>query len=238
MVDAAICNGDYVVIRQQPTADNGDIVAAMIDGEATVKTFQRKDGKVWLLPHNDGYEPIDGTARHDPRQGDGGPAPGLTEQQSAGEVVGRHPVRSCRSRGSRRTASAPIDDGGDAPAGAGPSAAAGAPTTMPPTASTSGSPDQNAGTTSSRAGDREAEADAAGALRAAPRDDEAEHDRRRRPWSRRRSTSELPRARARRRRAVAEDRRARSGPWCRRDADARRRTVGRCAVDWWWWWWS
>ena len=61
MIDAAICNGDYVVIRQQPTADNGEIVAAMIDGEATVKTFQRKDGRVWLLPHNDAYEPIDGT---------------------------------------------------------------------------------------------------------------------------------------------------------------------------------
>ena len=61
MVDAAICNGDYVVIRQQPTAVNGEIVAAMLDGEATVKTFQRKDGKVWLLPHNDAYDPIDGT---------------------------------------------------------------------------------------------------------------------------------------------------------------------------------
>ena len=61
MIDAAICNGDYVVIRQQPTAENGEIVAALIDGEATVKTFQRKDGKVWLLPHNDAYEPIDGT---------------------------------------------------------------------------------------------------------------------------------------------------------------------------------
>ena len=61
MVDAAICSGDYVVIRQQPTANNGEIVAAMIDGEATVKTFQRKDGKVWLLPHNDAYDPIDGT---------------------------------------------------------------------------------------------------------------------------------------------------------------------------------
>jgi len=61
MVDAAICNGDYVVIRQQPSADNGDIVAAMIDGEATVKTFQKKDGQVWLLPHNAAYEPIDGT---------------------------------------------------------------------------------------------------------------------------------------------------------------------------------
>lgn len=61
MIDAAICNGDYVVIRQEQTAENGDIVAAMIDGEATVKTFQRKDGHVWLLPHNPAYEPIDGT---------------------------------------------------------------------------------------------------------------------------------------------------------------------------------
>jgi repressor LexA len=42
MIDAAICDGDWVVVRQQPTADNGDIVAAMIDGEATVKTFNRR----------------------------------------------------------------------------------------------------------------------------------------------------------------------------------------------------
>ena len=61
MIDAAICNGDYVVIRQEQTANNGEIVAALIDGEATVKTFQRKDGKVWLLPHNPDYSPIDGT---------------------------------------------------------------------------------------------------------------------------------------------------------------------------------
>ena len=61
MIDAAICSGDYVVVRQQPTADNGDIVAALLDGEATVKTFQRKDGHVWLLPHNESYDPIDGT---------------------------------------------------------------------------------------------------------------------------------------------------------------------------------
>ena len=61
MIDAAICSGDYVVVRQQPTAENGEIVAALIDGEATVKTLQRKDGKVWLLPHNDAFEPIDGT---------------------------------------------------------------------------------------------------------------------------------------------------------------------------------
>jgi repressor LexA len=61
MIDAAICSGDYVVIRKEQTAENGDIVAALIDGEATVKTFQRKDGKVWLLPHNAAFDPIDGT---------------------------------------------------------------------------------------------------------------------------------------------------------------------------------
>jgi repressor LexA len=60
MIDAAITDGDWVVVRQQPTADNGEIVAAMIDGEATVKTFKRRDGKVWLLPHNPAFEPIPG----------------------------------------------------------------------------------------------------------------------------------------------------------------------------------
>ena len=60
MVEAAICDGDFVVVRREQTAQNGEIVAALIDGEATVKTFQRKDGHVWLLPHNAAYEPIDG----------------------------------------------------------------------------------------------------------------------------------------------------------------------------------
>ncbi len=60
MVDAAITDGDWVVVRQQPVADNGDIVAAMIDGEATVKTFKRRDGRVWLMPHNPAFEPIPG----------------------------------------------------------------------------------------------------------------------------------------------------------------------------------
>ena len=60
MIDAAICDGDWVVVRQQPTADNGDIVAAMLDNEATVKTFKRTGGKVWLLPHNEAFDPIDG----------------------------------------------------------------------------------------------------------------------------------------------------------------------------------
>ncbi len=62
MVDAAINDGDWVVVRQQPVAENGDIVAAMIDGEATVKTFRRRDGRIWLLPHNPAYEPIPGEA--------------------------------------------------------------------------------------------------------------------------------------------------------------------------------
>ncbi len=60
MIEAAIMDGDWVVVRQQPIAENGDIVAAMIDGEATVKTFKRRDGHVWLLPHNPAYEPIPG----------------------------------------------------------------------------------------------------------------------------------------------------------------------------------
>ena len=60
MIDAAICDGDWVVVRQQNVADNGDIVAAMIDGEATVKTFKRTAGQVWLMPHNTSFDPIPG----------------------------------------------------------------------------------------------------------------------------------------------------------------------------------
>ena len=60
MIEAAVCDGDWVVVRQQPVAENGDIVAAMIDGEATVKTYRRRDGHILLLPHNPAFEPIDG----------------------------------------------------------------------------------------------------------------------------------------------------------------------------------
>ncbi|WP_239157443.1 transcriptional repressor LexA [Actinocatenispora thailandica] len=60
MIDAAICDGDWVVVRQQPVAETGDVVAAMIDGEATVKTYRRRDGHVTLVPHNPAYEPIPG----------------------------------------------------------------------------------------------------------------------------------------------------------------------------------
>jgi repressor LexA len=60
MIDAAIADGDWVVVRQQDVAENGEIVAALIDGEATVKTYRRREGHVWLLPHNPAYAPIDG----------------------------------------------------------------------------------------------------------------------------------------------------------------------------------
>ncbi|MEO6998905.1 MAG: transcriptional repressor LexA [Terracoccus sp.] len=60
MIEAAICDGDWVVVAQQQTAENGDIVAALLDNEATVKTFKRTDGHVWLMPHNPDFSPIDG----------------------------------------------------------------------------------------------------------------------------------------------------------------------------------
>ncbi len=60
MIEVAIMDGDWVVVRQQPVADNGEIVAAMIDGEATVKTYRRRDGHVWLIPHNPAFDPIPG----------------------------------------------------------------------------------------------------------------------------------------------------------------------------------
>jgi repressor LexA len=60
MIDAAIADGDWVVVRQQPVAEQGDIVAAMIDGEATVKTLKHRDGHIWLMPQNPAYDPIPG----------------------------------------------------------------------------------------------------------------------------------------------------------------------------------
>lgn len=58
MIEAAICSGDWVVVRQQPNAEQGEIVAAMIDGEATVKTLRYRDGAAWLYPANAAYEPF------------------------------------------------------------------------------------------------------------------------------------------------------------------------------------
>ena len=60
MIDAAICDGDLVIVREQKDCNNGDIVAAMIDGEATVKTFKRKGNQIWLMPANPDFEPING----------------------------------------------------------------------------------------------------------------------------------------------------------------------------------
>lgn len=58
MINAAIADGDWVVVRQQEDAENGEIVAAMVEGEATVKTLKRSDGHAWLMPHNPAYTPI------------------------------------------------------------------------------------------------------------------------------------------------------------------------------------
>lgn len=61
MLNAGILPGDLVVVRRQQTANNGEIVVAMIEDEATVKRFSRQNGHIWLLPENEAYSPIDGT---------------------------------------------------------------------------------------------------------------------------------------------------------------------------------
>ena len=61
MVNAGILSGDKVIVRPQSTADDGQIVVAMIDEEATVKRLRRRDGHIWLMPENENYSPIDGT---------------------------------------------------------------------------------------------------------------------------------------------------------------------------------
>ena len=61
MLNAGILPGDLVVVHRQQEARNGEIVVALFEDEATVKTYQRRDGQVWLLPENPDYEPIDGT---------------------------------------------------------------------------------------------------------------------------------------------------------------------------------
>ncbi|GAA1969870.1 transcriptional repressor LexA [Isoptericola halotolerans] len=60
MIDAAICDGDWVVVRRQNVAEQGEIVAAMLDGEATVKSFKQSGGHTWLMPQNSAYDPIAG----------------------------------------------------------------------------------------------------------------------------------------------------------------------------------
>ena len=60
MIDVGILDGDIIVVRQQETAENGEIIVAMIEDEATVKRYSRRNGQVWLLPENEAYSPIDG----------------------------------------------------------------------------------------------------------------------------------------------------------------------------------
>lgn len=61
MIGAGILDGDKVVVRPQQTAENGEIVVALLGDEATVKRYRRKNGRVWLMPENPDFEPIDGT---------------------------------------------------------------------------------------------------------------------------------------------------------------------------------
>ena len=82
MIDAAICDGDWVVVRSQHTAENGEIVAAMLDGEATVKVFRQRDGHTWLLPRNTRVRADRRRPRRGARQGRRGAARGLSRQAS------------------------------------------------------------------------------------------------------------------------------------------------------------
>ena len=61
MINAAILDGDMVVVRPQQNADDGQIVVARIGDEATVKRLRRRNGEIWLMPENDAYSPIDGS---------------------------------------------------------------------------------------------------------------------------------------------------------------------------------
>ena len=61
MINAGILSGDVVVVRPQPTADDGQIVVARLEDEATVKRLRRRNGQIWLMPENEAYAPIDGT---------------------------------------------------------------------------------------------------------------------------------------------------------------------------------
>lgn len=61
MINAGILSGDKVVVRPQQTADDGQIVVAMIGDEATVKRLRRRNGEIWLMPENPNYAPIDGS---------------------------------------------------------------------------------------------------------------------------------------------------------------------------------
>ena len=91
MIEAGIFDGDFVVVRQQPDAENGDVVVAGIpDGEATVKTFSRRRGKVVLTPgqRRPGADGVRPRRRHRLRQGRHRPAPALTPAPTERHVTG------------------------------------------------------------------------------------------------------------------------------------------------------
>lgn len=100
MLNAGILPGDLVVVRQQQTCNPGEIVVAMIDDEATVKRFSRKNGHVWLMPENDAYAPIDGTYAQILGKVVGGGAPVLTHprpERYRTPACGRMPFSSSNS---------------------------------------------------------------------------------------------------------------------------------------------
>ena len=107
MLDAAICDGDWVVVRQQPTANNGEIVAAMLDGEATVKTYRRRDGHVWLMPQNPAFDPIAGRRGDDHGTGGRRAAPDLTTRRGSPTEPGRPAAVARRPDRARRASTAP-----------------------------------------------------------------------------------------------------------------------------------
>ncbi len=98
MIDAAIADRDWVVVRRNSDVEDGDIVAAMIesdtsaDREATVKTFKKRDGHVWLMPAQPGLRADPGRRRHHRRQGGCGTAPDVSAASTDVRVT-RRPVR-------------------------------------------------------------------------------------------------------------------------------------------------
>ena len=112
MVEAAIRDGDWVVVRQQPVAENGEIVAAMIDGEATVKTLRRRDGHAWLMPRELRLRPDPGRRRHGARAGGGGAAAAVERPAlGAGPVSPVRPPPGSAPSGPARRSPRPAGSG-------------------------------------------------------------------------------------------------------------------------------
>ncbi len=111
MIEAAICDGDWVTVRRQPVAENGDIVAAMLDGEATVKRFKREDGPCLAPPAQLRLRADPGRRRDHPRQGGGRTAARLSAAAASAAAprsarLGPGPLR--RFRGPALSGSVPL----------------------------------------------------------------------------------------------------------------------------------